>query len=192
MRAEDHMKLRSFIAGLVVCLTTIPVATLSPTDPESRSTSAAASLKSLLDRYKLEAIAARDPQGAGRYIAAFYMPGTQLLVVNAPYPAPALLDKKIADGNYMDVYIDLQSVAERKGHFFVIDMQADGLKREVNGDEAFDSTSLEGAPPVSFDGQWDAQKLTEDAYNARFDGDDTRYARMLTVLSNALARKATN
>jgi hypothetical protein len=185
------MKRLSFIAGVVFCLTTIPVASLSATDPESRSAGAAASLTSLMNRFQLGAVAAPDPQNPGRYVAAFYMPETQLLVVNAPYSAPRLLDKKIADGQYMDVYADLQSVADRKGHFFVIDMQADGLKREVDKNEPFDSTSIEGAPLVSFDGKWEAQKLTEEAYNARFDRDDAQYARLLNVLSNALARKAT-
>jgi hypothetical protein len=186
------MKRLSFIAGVVLCLTTIPVGSSSAADPESRSAAAAASLKSLMNRFQLGAIAAPDPQTPGRFVAAFYMPDSQLLVVNAPYSAPRLLDKKIAAGEYMDVYADLQSVADRKGHFFVIDMQADGLKREVNGNEAFDSTSIEGAPLVSFDGKWEAQKLTEAAYNARFDSDDAQYARLLSVLSNALARKATN
>jgi hypothetical protein len=184
------MKRLSIIAGLMLCLMALPVASLA-TDPESRSASAAASLKSLMDRFKLEAIAAPDPQTPGRYVAAFYMPDSQLLVVNAPYSVPRLLDKKIADGQYMDVYADLQSVADRKGHFFVIDMQADGLKKEANDSNMFDSTSIDGAPPMSFDGKWEEQKLTEEAYDARFDSDDARYARLLNVLSNALARKAT-
>jgi hypothetical protein len=185
------MKRLSLIAGIVLCLTALPVASTSATDPESRSASAAASLKSLMDRFNLGAIAAPDPQTPGRYIAAFYMPESQLLVVNAPYSVPRLLDKKITDGQYMDVYADLQSVANRNGHFFVIDMQADGLKRDANDNKAFDSTSIDGAAPVSFDGKWEAQQLTEEAYNARFDSDDARYARLLNVLSNALARKAT-
>lgn len=185
------MKPLTILAAVVVSLATMSVARISATDPESQSAGAAASLKAVLDRLKLEAVAARDPDGANRYVAAFYMPGSQLLVVNAPYAAPPLLDKKIAAGNYMDAYVDLQSVADRKGHFFVIDMQADGLKKDVNENEAFDSTSIEGAPPVGFDGKWDAQKLTEDEYNTRFSKDDAQYARLLNVLRNALTRKTT-
>ena len=185
------MKPLALLAAGVVFLATMSVTPISATDPESQSASAAASLKVLLDQFKLEAVAARDPEGSNRYVAAFYMPGSQLLVVNAPYAAPPVIDKKIAAGNYMDAYIDLQSVADRKGHFFVIDMQADGLKRDVDENEAFDSTSIEGAPPVAFDGKWDAQKLTEDEYNARFSKDDARYARLLNVLRNVVARKTT-
>ena len=36
-----------------------------------------------------------------------------------------------------------------------------------------------------------AQKLTEEQYNARFAQDDERYARMLGILRTALARKTT-
>ena len=185
------MKSLALVAAIVVCLVTMPVAPLSATDPESQSAGAVARLKSSMDSLKLEAIAVRDPEGTGRYIAALYMPGSQLLVVSAPYSVPALLDKKIAAGDFMDAYIDLQSVADRKGHFFVIDMQADGLKRVGNEGEAFDSTSIEGAPPLAFDGKWDAQKLTEEEYNARFARDDARYVRLLNALSIALARKTT-
>ena len=83
-------------------------------------------------------IAARDPEDPGRYIAALYVPGSQLLVVSAPYPAPAALDKKIGEGKYMDAYLDMQSVADHKGHFFVVDMNADGLTRVCGPEQAFD------------------------------------------------------
>ena len=91
----------------------------------------------------------------------------------------------------MDAYVDLQSVADHTGHFFVVDMQADGLRKALKLDEAFDSTSVENGAPVSFDGRWEAQKLTEEQYNARFAQDDERYARMLAILRAALARKTT-
>jgi hypothetical protein len=182
---------RLVILAAVVCLTTVQVAPLSATDPESQSATSAAALRVLLDQLKLEALAVRDPGGPNRYVAALYMPGSQLLVVSAPYSVPPLLDKKIAAGDYMEAYVDLQSVADRKGHFFVIDMQADGLKREVIENEGFDSTSIEGAPPVAFDSKWDAQKLTEEEYNARFSSDDARYARLLNILRTALTRKTT-
>jgi hypothetical protein len=158
---------------------------------ESRSAAPAAALKTSLDRLKLEAIAARDPEDPGRYIAALYVPGSQLLVVSAPYPAPAALDKKIGDGRYMDAYLDMQSVADHKGHFFVVDMNADGLTRVCGPEQAFDSTTVESATPIAFDGNWKAQKLSQDDYDAAFRTNDDRYARMLGVLSAALARKIT-
>ena len=167
------------------------LAPLSAEDPDSQSAAAVVSLEAMLTQQKLDAIAARDPDHPGQYVAAFYMPGTQLLVVSAPYAVPAAIDKKIAAGQYMDAYVDLQSVADHTGHFFVVDMQADGLRKALKLDEAFDSTSVENGAAVSFDGRWEAQKLTEEQYNARFAQDDERYARMLGILRGALARKTT-
>ena len=177
-----------FPALVVVAMALVP---LSAEDPESQSAAGVVSLKAMLAQQKLDAVAARDPETPGQYVAAFYMPGSQLLVVSAPYAVPAAIDKKIAAGQYMDAYVDLQSVADHTGHFFVVDMQADGLRKAPKLDEAFDSTSVENGAPVSFDGQWEAQKLTEEQYNARFTQDDERYARMLGLLRAALARKTT-
>jgi hypothetical protein len=179
------------IIAAVVVLTVAPVRPLLAEDPASQSASSVIALKALLDQFKLDAVAARDPESPGRYVAALYMAGTQLLVVNAPYSVPVVLDKKIAAGNYMEAYADLQSVADRKGHFFVIDMQADGLKRVLDENEAPDSTSIDGAPAIAFDGKWDAQKLSEEEYTTRFSKDDARYARLLDVLRNALGRRTT-
>ena len=175
-------------ALLVFAISLVP---LSAEDPESQSAAAVVPLKAMLAQQKLDAVAARDPDHPGHYVAAFFMPGTQLLVVSAPYAVPAALDKKIAAGEYMDAYVDLQSVADHTGHFFVVDMQADGLRKALKLDEAFDSTSVENGAPVSFDGRWEGQKLTEEQYNARFAQDDERYARMLNLLRAALARKTT-
>ena len=186
------MKRFIFFVALVGLLATTPLTSFATAeDPQSQSAATVVKLRTLLDQLKLDAVVARDPQEPNRFVAAFYLPGSQLLVVSAPYAVPALLEKKIAAGAYMDAYMDLFSVADRKGHFFVVDMQADGLRQHVKLDEAFDSTSIEGAPPVAFDGKWEAQTLTEEDYDARFANDDARYARMLTVLIDALGRKTT-
>ena len=175
----------------LVVIFAMPLVALSAEDPESQSAAAVVSLKALLDQQKLDAVAARDPEQPGRYVAAFYMRGSQLLVISAPYAVPAAIDKKIAAGQYMDAYVDLQSVGDHTGHFFVIDMQADGLRKALKLDEAFDSTAVESGASVSFDGRWEAQKLTEEEYNARFAQDDERYTRMLGILRAMLARKTT-
>ena len=185
------MKRFTLFAAIIVLIAMMPAVAFSAEDPESQSAASVVPLKALLEQQKLDAVAARDPEEPGRFIAAFYVPGSQLLVVSAPYAVPAAIDKKIAAGSYMDAYVDLQSVADHTGHFFVIDMQADGLRTALKRDEAFDSTVIESTSPVSFDGNWGAQKLTEDEYHARFAKDDERYARMLTVLKTALTRKTT-
>ena len=182
---------RFILFPALALISAMPLVPLSAEGPESQSVAAAESLKALLVQLKLDAVAARDPGQPGRYLAAYYVPGSQLLVVSAPYAVPAAIDKKIAAGQYMDAYMDLQSVADHTGHFFVVDMQADGLRKAVKLDEAFDSTAVEGNAPVAFDGKWDAQKLTEGQYDERFAQDDERYARILGILRAALVRKTT-
>jgi hypothetical protein len=185
------MKRFTMLGALVVLLAMIPVALQGATDETSESAAPAASLTASLDQLKLEAIVARDPEEPGRYVAALYVPGSLLLVVSAPYPVPAMMDKRIAEGKYMDAYLDIQGQASHQGHFFVVDAQADGLKRACELDHPFDNTLIDGGRPISYDGKWEAQKLTEEEYNSRFSSDDARYARMLKVLTVALSRRTT-
>ena len=175
---------RLIILALVILLT--PVASQGTTDDASQSAAPAASLTASLELHKIDAIAARDPDEPGRYVAALRVPGPLLLVVTAPYPVPVALDKLIADGKYMDAYLNLQGQVTRAGHFFVVDSLADGLTRVCELDRPFDSTTIDGAAAISYDGKWDSQKLTEGEYNVRFTRDDARYARMLKVLTTAL------
>jgi hypothetical protein len=185
------MKRFLLISAVVVLSASTPAASLSANDPLSRSAATVGRLTVLLDQLRLDAIAARDPEDATRFVAAFYMPGSQLLVVSSPYPIPAVIEKKIAARQYMDAYADLQTIRDHTGQFFVVDMQADGLRQQVRLSDLFDSTSVDGQAPVVFDGKSEEQQLTEEAYEARFAADDARYARMLTVLINELARKTT-
>jgi hypothetical protein len=41
---------------------------------------------------------------------------------------------------------------------------------------------------MTYDGDWQAQKLTEAKYAERFAADDAEYARMLVALGEALAK----
>ena len=158
----------------------------------SQSAAPAATVRALLEQLKMDTIATRDPEEPGRYVAAFYVPDSQqLLVVSAPYSVPAALDRVIAAGNYMEAYMNLQAVKDHKGHFFVVDSLADGLRKVPQVDQPFDSTTIDGAVMIMFDGKWNAQKLSESGYNAMFAKDDARYARMLTILANELRKKTT-
>ena len=181
------MKRLTILVALV--LLTACAARLRAAGDESLSAPAAATLKAQLEQRGLQAIAARDPEEPGRYIAALYIPDVQLLVVSAPYALAKEIDKKIAAGQYMDVYVEIQGVRDRTGHFFVEDLQADGMRPAPDQDLAFDTTTLNGATPVVFNGKWGAQQLTQEEYDARFKKDDERYARMLVVLSAALGRR---
>ena len=158
----------------------------------SQSAAPAATVKALLVQLKMDTIAARDPDEPGRYVAAFYVSDSQqLLVVSAPYAVPAALDRVIGAGNYMEAYMNLQAVRDHNGHFFVVDSPADGLNRVPQVDQPFDSTTIDGAVMVMFDGKWEAQKLTEAGYNTMFAKDDARYARMLTILATELKKRTT-
>ena len=183
------MKRLTILGALVMLLT--PAASQGTTDEASQSVAPAASLTALLEHHKIEAIAARDPEEPGRYVAALHVPGSLLLVVSAPYPVPVAIDKLIADGKYMDAYLNLQGQVSREGHFFVVDSLADGLTRVGESDRPFDSTTLGGGTSVSYDGKWEAQKLTEGEYSVHFTRDDARYARMLKVLTTVLNQGTT-
>lgn len=172
-------------AFTVVLMSTAPLA-VAQVAQDSQSVSAAAALTALLDARKLEAIATRDPDQPGNFVAALYFSGSQLLVISSPYPQPALLDKRIAAGDYRDVYVDLNSALSHEGQFFVMDLLGDGLRRACERDQPFDSTARNGASQVEFDGNWDRQKLTEAAYDARFGQDDVRYAHLLAALAGAV------
>jgi hypothetical protein len=180
---------RLTILALVMLLT--PVVSHGTTDDASQSAAPAASLIASLEHHKIEAIAARDPEDPGRYVAALHVPGPLLLVVSAPYPVPVAIDKLIADRKYMDAYLNLQGQVSREGHFFVVDSLANGLARVCESDRPFDSTTIDGVTSVSYDGKWEAQKLTEGEYSGHFARDDARYARMLNVLTTALNQSVT-
>ena len=183
------MKRVTTFAALVFL--TLSGAGVSGDGDERLSAAAATTLKTRLEQLKLDAIAARDPDEPGRYVAALYIPGIQLLVLSAPYPLPSAIDKKIAAAQYMDVYMDLQAVADRSTHFFVEDVLADGLRSPSDPDLACDTTTVNGAAPVVFNGKWGAQQLTQEEYEARLKRDDERYARMLKILTTAPARRVT-
>ena len=157
---------------------------------ESASSAKADALTKLLDQQGLDAIAAADPDQPGRFVAALYYPGAQLLAVSAVYPAPQLLQQQIAERKYRDAYISLQVPATQNGRFFVMDLNADGL-RDARGDGVFDITYENGANQVSFDGDWKRQKLSRAEYVERFRKDDARYTRILTALEREVVRAST-
>jgi hypothetical protein len=182
---------RVIFAAFIVLFAMAALAPLASAEEASQSAAAAATLKGLFEQLKLTSIAAKDPEEPGRYVAALYIADSQLLVISAPFAVPAAMDKFLADGHYMEAYQSLQSVDNHKGHFFVVDMLNDGLKRVNEPDQAFDSTTIDGGTTTQFDGKWSEQKLSEADYNAKFAKDDARYARMLKILATELRKKTT-
>jgi hypothetical protein len=136
----------------------------------------------------LDAIAARDPEASDVFVAALVFPGSQLLVVSAPYPTPAALDTLLAQRQYRDVYSTLQQPSIKAGKIFVQDLGCDGLHGEDGAD--VDVLYEQGTTQTMFDGNWKTKRLSEAAYRQEPDAADLRYAHMLTVLLAAAGSPA--
>ena len=152
---------------------------------EAKSPVLAKELAAALDAAKLTSLAAKDPSQPDRYVAALYFPGTQLLVVSARYSAPLLLNDKLANKDYREIYIDLNSASIAESKVFVEDPGADGLKAKRVEGQPFD-TSEAGGKRTAFNGDWKGQKVSEEEYLKAFSEADEQYGRMLTVLIAAL------
>ncbi len=158
-------------------------------NPPSKSATLAHDLAQQLDQAKLEHIAARDPEDPTRFIGAMYFPGLQLVTVSGKYSVPVLLNEKLLNHNYKEVYIDLSSASDRASRITVEDLRADGLATSRAKDSSGPADAFEqGATRVVFDFDWRKQKLTEDDYMKKIVAADEQYAKLLTALL-AEARK---
>jgi hypothetical protein len=165
-------------AVLFAVVLALPVAARAQ---DAKSADLAKQLAQLLDEKKLDAIATADAQNAGVFAAALYYPGTELLVVSAKYAAPSLLTDKIAQKNYRDVYVDLNSASVAGSKIFVMDIGADGLVPKPKGDAPPDSVER-GTTSISFDGEYKKAKMTEAEYTKAFAQADADYAQILQQL----------
>lgn len=147
---------------------------------DSRSEAPTRELVSLLDKQKLDAIAAR--LGEEEFAAALYVPGVQLLVVAAKYSAPALLNEKIINRQYRDVYLDLSSASVPESKLFIEDMRADGLHPRRRGDSPFDIVTKGTGAPFMLDGDAKAKKISEEQYERTFAEYDAEYVRIIQAL----------
>jgi hypothetical protein len=182
------MSCRFVVIGAVAALLAPAMGVAAAENP--RSTEAAAALTKLLDQRKLEAAAVRDPSDPTRFISALYVPGSQLLVISARYPVPAVLEQRIAAGQFRDAYLDIHGAGTREGRIFVMDLQADGLRRDPDRNQPFDIIYKNGVDQMTYDGDWKAQKLTQGDYLERFAADDLEYARLLAALGAAIESHA--
>jgi hypothetical protein len=153
--------------------------------PGLRSATLAKQLTALLTERRLEAIAAQDPDEPDRFVAALFVPGAQLLVVSARYPSPALLQTRLVQKQYRDVYLDLQGAAVPNTSWFLQDMNADGLstQRDQVSDVLYSGT---GVTATVFDGDWKKHGRSEHEYEQLLSATDERYSRLLAVLLRQL------
>jgi hypothetical protein len=158
----------------------------TPAAAQSTSTAAVQELTALLDKAKLDSVAARLPGAEDTFVAALYFPGQQIIVVSGRYAAPRLLREKILLKRHRDAYLDLYGASDIATRQVVEDLRADGLRPLPGKNEPFDVYTSPAAKPMSFDGRWKQQKLSEDAYLDAFRQADTAYATMVGALVAAL------
>ncbi len=171
---------RHLFGLFLVVLFLLPLASAPVAAQESQSAPLAKQLTALLDQQKLDSIAARDAQAADVFVAALYYPG-QLMVVSAKYSVPVLLNDKLAKKDYREIYMDLNSASDPKTKVLIMDLGADGLNAKHDEGKPFDTFELSGKTRA-FDGDWKAQKISEEEYMKGFADADARYARMLQAL----------
>ena len=145
---------------------------------DSRSAQLATELVKLLDALKIDSVAARM-QG-DEYAGALYFPGSQLLVVKARYIVPERMDAQLAQKNYRDVYIDLNSASVPASKLLIADLGANGLfaRRREN---QFDTADV-GGKSYSFDGDWGKAKISEQEYSKAFEASEGEYLKILEAL----------
>jgi len=168
-----------FVRGVrFVIVASLLLAPASTIAQESRSAQLASELVKLLDSMKLDSAAVKLDKD--EYAGALYFAGTQLLVVKARYIVPERMDVQLAQKNYRDVYIDLNSASVPASKVLIADLGANGLfaRRREN---QFDTADL-GGKSYSFDGDWGKAKISEQEYTKAFQTSDTEYIRILEAL----------
>jgi hypothetical protein len=181
-----EMTMRAAVRWMVVALAFVSLNDGLLHGQAAQSPARAEALVRALAQSNQEAVAAADPQSAGTFIAALYT-GTQLLVVSARHPATESLASRIAKRQYREAFLVLQQTPISTGKVFVIDVGADGLGTSKSETKEFDVMYEEGVRQTIVDGDFERQHLSHDAYEAQVAEADARYARMLTVLADALS-----
>jgi hypothetical protein len=143
-----------------------------------------------LDQEGITTLAAADPATPGAFVAALYIPGSQLLVVAARHPSTEAIAHRIANGEFREVYLDLQGTPTPEGKFFVQDAGADGILSAQRGSGQVDVVYTDGSRTILFNGNAAGQHLTPSEYDAVLAAADARYARLLTVLGSAVAARS--
>ena len=179
-----------FSAVCLICATSLLPTTLESPRREAPSSELAKQLVAAMSSSKLDALAVRDPDAAGRAIAVLAFPDSQLLVVAGTYPEPASLDALLTNRMYRDIYAVLQQPSANQGKVFFQDMGCDGL--DPAGRENVDIMYEDAGTQTIFDGDWKKQNLTQAAYEERARKAETRYARLLSALLAATKKKTSD
>ncbi len=167
------------VLALSYCLAITPARAQS-TSPSSDALSK--ELVSLLEQHHLQSVAARPDSGQNVFVAALYIPKTELLTVSANYTVPVLLQEKLYARKYQDAYADLNGSGSKTGKLFIEDLGADGLSEAPGADGRFDIIYQEMSRRTLLNGNWKEQQLSQDEYKRRYEAAEGRYVRALTAL----------
>ena len=170
-------------SGLLLAVI-VGIATAATAEDLGKSREPARKLVQLLEARHLTAVATTDPQAPGRFIAAMYIPGSQLLVVGASNPSVEAVRYRIQHGQYQDVYLDLQATPTVDGKLFIQDAAADGLTWSAEGSDV-DVAYEDGARTTLFTKERHAKGAEQTFARA-----DAEYVRMLSQLVATLEQPA--
>lgn len=168
-------------AGLVVGCSASVVSAQVTDDTAAAAKQLADALASQTEGPGPRFIAANDPSGPNRFVAAMLIPNVQLLVIAADYRVPMLLRERLLTAKYRDAYQDLSSATKESSRLTIDDVQADGLALKPGRGRAGDLL-VHGDREVRFDGRWRDQKIKEDAYKAAFADARKEYLRLVGLL----------
>lgn len=156
------------VVSALALLSSLVLSVGSATAQESKSALLAEELSQLMIGGQLDAVAAKDSVDDDRYVAALAFPG-QLLVVSARYEAPIYLEEKLGNGQFREVYIDLNTASIAGTKVLITDIGANGLLANDAGFDTYDA----GAGILRLDGSASGSAIAEA---------DEQYARMLRAL----------
>ena len=182
MRIKALILASAMAFGLVQSLAAVPAAADTP----RTSAELAKELVSVMTTLKLDAIAAKDPAEPSRIVAALAFPGVQLLVTSSQHKSFDYLVSQISKRKFREVYETLQN-GEPEGRLFFHDMGCDGFTPGENVDIFYEGPTAR----TMFDGNWEAQGLTEPAYSEKLKQAEEKFAHALTVLLDAARKMAT-
>jgi hypothetical protein len=146
---------------------------------ESKSGPIARQLTQALEAAKLDSIGAVDPSTGG-FVAALYIPGTQLLVVSGKFETPTYGTHRLSKKEFRELYMDLMGASVAGSRVFGTDVSCDGLAYRPDGDSPADTWEQASKTHV-FEGAKKA-KLSDEDYLKVYSEADAQYARILALL----------
>ena len=168
---------------IVFCALAVPAWAQEP-----KSAALAKELAELLSSRKLDSIAARIPNSE-EFVGALAFPG-QMMVVWARTTAPAVLNEKLINKEYKEVYIDLNSASILESRHFITDLGPDGLQARPENRQGPADTHDIGNKSMRFDGNWREDKMSEQDYMKAYADADAAYAKAVQVLIDELKKSS--